>query len=261
MIRRRTALSVFAVVVVLAGLVPLGRWEGRQQTADVLRGLVRVRTAVGSIDSSTLTGVRRSTGFNCLLYQRGPLAFALELCFDARFRLLEASDRRFGSPHVYTLRLDPSAATIVLPANEVHSAIETIRRTVVRSAWQTPVQYLNLCTRFALAARVHDLSEAQVRARAHEAAGLCAQAIPPVAVNASYAAQAGSPAVALASRRIGTVLRDWTAAASALERQPNSPGRSRFARSAAALEARIASIVARLHAREPWLTPLPKVRR
>jgi hypothetical protein len=95
----------------------IGRIEGRHQTDVQLRGIAGVRAAV--TDVTAAVRYRSATGYSCLDYRRGTLSVALELCFDDRGRVLEASDRRRSDIAAYSLRLDPAAATTVLGAERL----------------------------------------------------------------------------------------------------------------------------------------------
>jgi len=55
--------------------------------------------------------VNVGTGFDCLLWKRNGFPYALELCFTADGRVVEAIDRRAGGPHIASLREDPGRAT------------------------------------------------------------------------------------------------------------------------------------------------------
>jgi hypothetical protein len=102
-------------VAVLVALIPLGRWEGGRHADSELRGMRRVQAAIGPLDQPSLDAYRVDvgTGFDCLLYKRGPNRFALELCVDKQGRLIEAIDRRAGGdPKIWSLREAPGDATI-----------------------------------------------------------------------------------------------------------------------------------------------------
>jgi hypothetical protein len=81
----------------------------------------RTFEAVGPIDNRTLNAyrIRIDDRFNCLLYKRGTDRLALELCFDRDGRLVEAIDRRFGTPKIASLREDPGASTIRVDPAEI----------------------------------------------------------------------------------------------------------------------------------------------
>lgn len=123
-----TKRAAAAVVLVAVALMLVGRWEAQRQTDAQVRGLERVRAAVGAIDSPLLSAIRSSPGYECLNYRRGAQRFALELCVDAAGKVLDASDRRGDTPLVYSLRLDPSAESPVLPPRELRRALAQGRR-------------------------------------------------------------------------------------------------------------------------------------
>ena len=109
---RRVALGAAAAVVVLVLLVLVGRWEGRRHADRENRGIERIRRLVGPLDSPPPDMFRLLPKFSCLLWRRGANALALELCFDRDGRVVEAIDRRSGTPRISSLREDPSAATV-----------------------------------------------------------------------------------------------------------------------------------------------------
>lgn len=71
-----------------------------------------VLTAVGGLDSPGLSAFRYLSSFQCLLYERRANPVALEVCFDADGRLVEAIDRRGDEPDIWSLRDDPMRSTI-----------------------------------------------------------------------------------------------------------------------------------------------------
>src|SRR6266516_6288194 len=118
MSKRRWALAAVAAVV-LAALVPLGRWEGRRQADSQNRGIARLRAAVGRVDSPSLYGYRVLPAFDCLVYRRDGNPYALELCVDFAGRIVEAIDRRRPTRRYYSLRFDRGAATVRVDRGEV----------------------------------------------------------------------------------------------------------------------------------------------
>ena len=111
---------VLATLVALGVLVLVGRSEGRRHARKENRGIAEIRALVGPLDSRSLDRYRLLPQFSCLLYRRAGNAFALELCIDARGRVVEAIDRRNRrKPRIYSLREDPSAATLRVDRAEV----------------------------------------------------------------------------------------------------------------------------------------------
>lgn len=115
----RTASVVAGVLVVLALLVVVGRWEGRRHADKENAKILRIREAVGSLDQPRPTGFRILNPFTCLTYGRGGNKYALELCVDGAGRVVEAIDRRSGTPRIASLREDPGAATTRVDRGEV----------------------------------------------------------------------------------------------------------------------------------------------
>jgi hypothetical protein len=111
---------VVAALLVLGVLVVVGRSEGRRHAREENRGITEIRALVGPLDSPSLDRYRLLPQFSCLLYRRDSNAYALELCIDARGRVVEAIDRRDRrKPRIFTLREDPSAATVRVDRAEV----------------------------------------------------------------------------------------------------------------------------------------------
>jgi hypothetical protein len=112
--------TVVAVAIVLLGLlVVVGRWEGRRHADKQNAKILRIREAVGRLDRPRPTGFRILNPFTCLTYRRGANKYALELCVDGSGRVVEAIDRRSGTPRIASLREDPGAATVRVDRAEV----------------------------------------------------------------------------------------------------------------------------------------------
>ena len=118
--RSATAGVVVAVAVVaLVLLVVVGRWEGRRHADKENAKILRIREAVGSLNRPRPTGFRILNPFTCLTYGRDGNKYALELCVDGAGRVVEAIDRRSGTPRIASLREDPGAATVRVDRAEV----------------------------------------------------------------------------------------------------------------------------------------------
>ena len=111
---------VLVAVAVLVALVPIGAWERERRADEESAGMRSVLAEVGSLDSQDLRGFRIFANFDCLVYERGRDDFALELCVDDHGRVVEAIDRRDGTPEVWSLRDDPSKSEVVVDRREVN---------------------------------------------------------------------------------------------------------------------------------------------
>jgi hypothetical protein len=109
-----------AALLALGGLVLVGKSEGRRHAREENRGIAQIRALVGPLDSPSLDRYRLLPNFSCLLWGRRGNPFALELCIDADGRVVEAIDRHNPrKPRIYSLREDPSAATVRVDRAEV----------------------------------------------------------------------------------------------------------------------------------------------
>ena len=121
----RAALMGVVAIAVLALLVVVGRWEGRRHADKENAKILRIREAVGSLDRPRPTGFRILNPFTCLTYGRDGNKYALELCVDRTGRVVEAIDRRGGTPRIATLREDPGAATVRVDRGEVDRLLKS----------------------------------------------------------------------------------------------------------------------------------------
>jgi hypothetical protein len=110
---------VAGAILLLGLLVVVGRWEGRRHADEQNAKILRIREAVGRLDRPHPTGFRILNPFTCLTYGRGGKKYALELCVDGAGRVVEAIDRRSGTPRIASLREDPGAATVRVDRAEV----------------------------------------------------------------------------------------------------------------------------------------------
>ena len=125
---RGSAVLRASAVVAAAALasVPLGIWQADRGLDRVLDRIDGVRTAVGTrLDEPTLTAYRASRPgleigpFRCLVYSRGDVRFALELCYDRAGRLVEAIDRRGGETRFHEVNAEPEQARVRVPPEEL----------------------------------------------------------------------------------------------------------------------------------------------
>jgi hypothetical protein len=121
----RAAVLVAVGIASLALLVVVGRWEGRRHADKENAKILRIREAVGPLDRPRPTGFRILNPFTCLTYQRGANKYALELCVDGAGRVVEAIDRRSGTPRIASLREDPGAATVRVDRGEVDRLLKS----------------------------------------------------------------------------------------------------------------------------------------
>jgi hypothetical protein len=108
-------LALGALVVLLAALIPVGRWEARKHARHELAGIRTVLAAIGPYDQPSLDAYRKGVGnpgIDCLAYRRDSNPFALEFCFDAAGRVVEGYDRRGASPKIWSVREVPASSDI-----------------------------------------------------------------------------------------------------------------------------------------------------
>jgi hypothetical protein len=167
----RRAIIVIGVVVVLASLALVGRREGAHALQSQIAGIERIRSAVGRVDSPTLSSFSSAPGFHCLDYRRGQRPLALELCYDDSFRLVQASDRRGATPEVYSTRLDRSATVPTLP-REASSRALARARTVATHVLSGIIRFaIDRCT-----VPVERWAAAATPVKSASASNLCADA-------------------------------------------------------------------------------------
>ena len=116
---RRVAVIVGVVALVAVLLVAIGRWARDRRAEEEVRGMERVLVAIGPLDNATLASFRYLSDFQCLGYRRGKNPVALEVCFDAHGRVVEAFDRRRGEAKIWSLREDPTSSTLRRDRDEV----------------------------------------------------------------------------------------------------------------------------------------------
>jgi len=132
----RRAAWLLAALLVVVGLVFVGRWERGERADEQVRGMGKVLTAVGPLDGPTLSAFRYFQDFQCLAYRRDRNLLALELCVDAEGRVVEAIDRRSGEPKIWSLRDDPTRSTLRVDRHEVDRLLDrmTVRPQSIRAA-------------------------------------------------------------------------------------------------------------------------------
>jgi hypothetical protein len=123
MTRRVVGIGV-AVVVVLALLVGVGRWEEHRAARNEMAGMRGVLAAIGGdIDSPRLSGYRYGPP-NCLAYHDKTMLLALQLCFDSEGRLIQSVDRRPDQPRYSSLEYEPSLSTIRFPPARIDRLLQ-----------------------------------------------------------------------------------------------------------------------------------------
>lgn len=116
----RLLATTLAALVLAGALVALGRWERAHRADDQNAGMRSVLADVGPLASPSLSAFRYLATFQCLLYRRAGDRVGLEVCFDARGRLIEAIDRTGpGRPKIWSLRDDRERSTIRVDRAEV----------------------------------------------------------------------------------------------------------------------------------------------
>lgn len=126
----RWVLAGTALVLVLLALVPVGRWEARRHARHELAGIRTVLAAIGPYDQPQLDAYRRGIAgmFDCLLYRRGSNPYALEFCFDAEGRVVEAYDRRGTGPKIWSIREDPTSSNIHVDYAKLEALIKRLEQ-------------------------------------------------------------------------------------------------------------------------------------
>lgn len=110
MLRGRAAgVALIGAVVLALVLIPVGRWGASRGRAAEERGIEGVFAQTGQLDLRRLRGFRFTPSFDCLLFRKGAAPLALEVCFDAAGRAVEAIDRSNGY-RWWSLRYEPSRA-------------------------------------------------------------------------------------------------------------------------------------------------------
>jgi hypothetical protein len=112
MTRRRVVLGVIAA----ACLVAVGRWETHHFEHSETR---RIEALWQAQEGRRPTSYRLAAPIDCLGYPHGRDPFAVELCFDAMGRLVEAVDRSGQSSKLWSVTFVPSAAPVTVPPSRL----------------------------------------------------------------------------------------------------------------------------------------------
>lgn len=111
--RRRSAGVALALAAALVALIPLGRLERARAGDEARAGIAATRSLIGP-DFLSIPPERYYTSGSlvCLLYSLAGRTYSVSLCFDRAGRLVEATDARAGEPSFWSIRADPSLATV-----------------------------------------------------------------------------------------------------------------------------------------------------
>jgi hypothetical protein len=121
---RRVVGIGLGVVVALALLVAVGRWEEHHAARTELAGMRNVLAAIGGdIDSPRLSGYRYGPP-DCLAYHDRTMLLALQLCFDSEGRLVQSVDRRPEQPRYSSLEYQSSLSTIRFPRKRIDRLLQ-----------------------------------------------------------------------------------------------------------------------------------------
>jgi hypothetical protein len=118
---KRIAIGAVLMALVAAAV---GNWERAGRADEQSAGMRGVVETVGALDSREFRGYRILANFQCLVYERGRNDFALEVCVDADGRVVEAIDRRDGTPEVWSLRDDPTRSDVRVDRTLVDELLE-----------------------------------------------------------------------------------------------------------------------------------------
>jgi hypothetical protein len=135
-LRRRAAWAGLAAAVAL-GLVAIGRVEGHRQQQQTVRGIERVRAAIGpSLTHPGPTDYVATGDETCLLWASGGRSYALELCMNWQGEVIEADDRRGVTLEVYRLVGHPGAAPFRIDPQLTSSLVTKLSRGAERKSSQ-----------------------------------------------------------------------------------------------------------------------------
>ena len=136
--RARVAAGALAAAALLGAATGIGRWEGRRHERAENAGIARVYALVGGTSWRAPDAFRidQDFKFDCLLWKSGTNPYALELCFDRSGRVMEAIDRRSGSPKIASLREHPDAAALRVDRAEVVRLLKKLGAPPPRGGWR-----------------------------------------------------------------------------------------------------------------------------
>jgi len=134
--RLRRAVVLGSAAVLLAGLlaIAVGRWERGRYVRKENAEMQALYTTVGSSFRARSLSAYRPGPPDCLWYAAGETPYAISLCFDRRGRLVEAADRRSGSPVFWSLQPMPAAASIRIDPDRIKVFFAQLDRRVHRAA-------------------------------------------------------------------------------------------------------------------------------
>ena len=128
--RRVIVLALLLLLIAAAAAIPIGRWEGHRATAKQLRGIERVRAAIGpNILGTRLSGVAQAGALECLLYRAGDYIYALEFCVVSTGRLVRAVDATGAADaQSWDITATPTAAPVLLQPGHLHDPVAVLDR-------------------------------------------------------------------------------------------------------------------------------------
>jgi hypothetical protein len=120
---RRLIVVAAAVLLAVAALITVGRWEEHRAARHEIAGMRVVLAAIGDLMTRRPTGYRVGPP-DCLAYATKGNAFGLQVCFDSTGRVVETVDRRGVQPKYSSLVYQPSLSTIRVPRTVVDQLLK-----------------------------------------------------------------------------------------------------------------------------------------
>lgn len=124
--RRRGVVAVL-VVLTVAVLTAVGRWERDRAVDHEVSGMRAVLAAVGGKPNADSISGWRDGPPECLSYYADSFVFALQMCFSEDGRLVLAVDRRGPTATYYSLEYEPSLSPIRYPPSLIDELVRRAR--------------------------------------------------------------------------------------------------------------------------------------